>query len=63
VRYSLNKWHESTLTYDSLRQMGRLWLDGVQACPVNFTITKEQAYDRTFGITNFGTGTAFKGYL
>jgi hypothetical protein len=55
-------WHEAVMTYDSAAAEGKLYLDGVLACTASFTIEHGVgAFDRTFGITNYASGDAFRG--
>ncbi len=59
LHYSLNTWHEATITYDG--SVGNLYLDTKLACSVQFTI--DHGNDRNVGITNFANATTFKGWI
>ena len=59
---ALGVWHEAVMTYDSAAAEGKLYLDGALACTASFTIDHGVgAFDRTFGITNYASGDAFRG--
>ncbi len=63
LHYSRNTWHEAALDYDSSNAIARLYLDGVLACSVRYTIEHGPEYDRTFGISNPNNATIFNGIL
>ena len=57
----VNTWYEIAMTYDSATATAQLSLDGVLASTASFTILHGQANDRTFSITDYGSGTTFRG--
>jgi hypothetical protein len=61
VKYSLNTWYQATIIYDSSTKTGSLYLDNELACTAQFELF--HGNDANIGITNFGSGTTFKGWL
>jgi len=59
VYYSLNSWHDATITYDG--QTGKLYLDSVLACTAEFQIDGEN--NKNVGITDFANAKTFKGWF
>ncbi|MBN2029007.1 chitobiase/beta-hexosaminidase C-terminal domain-containing protein [bacterium] len=59
VHYSLNTWHEATVTYEADSETGKLYLDDTLACTATFQIN--HGYDREVGISDYSTGFVFKG--
>ncbi|MBI4429697.1 MAG: hypothetical protein HY562_11330 [Ignavibacteriales bacterium] len=61
IAYSLNVWHQATVTYDSTTQAAKLYLDTTLACTAVIQI--KHLNDQNVGITNFSNATAFRGWL
>jgi hypothetical protein len=59
AKYTLGEWHEVTLVYDGVTDLGELYLDGVLAASETFAI--ETGDDRNVGITNGAFAEPFKG--
>lgn len=61
--YSLNKWHNATITYNGI--MAHLYLDNEEACSVTYQPDHAVcgAYDTRIGIINYSNGNVYKGYL
>lgn len=57
VAYSLDTWHEATITYSD--SVGRLYLDDSLVISVKFDLV--HGNDKTIGITDFSDGLVFKG--
>lgn len=57
VGYSLDTWHEATITYSD--SIGKLYLDDSLA--ISFKFEMIHGNDKTVGITDFGYGLVFKG--
>lgn len=60
VHYSLNTWHEATVTYDSTTGTGKLYLDDTLACTVDFQIV-HGSYNKDITISDYSNASTFKG--
>lgn len=61
MQYTLNTWHEATVTYDSTSGFGKFYLDGVLAGSAQFQLV--HINDRQVGVTDNSFAFTFKGIL
>ncbi len=61
IKYTLNTWHEITVTYDSTSDLGKWYLDGQLVDSLQFQIV--HGNDKKISVTHYGTGETFEGYF